>query len=507
MDTVNSFLTDQDQMIGGTETQVNIKRNGATKYSLGSIQGGTVGYGQVTTLDGPGGSNGYTISTFSCDPATQSGLAVSLVFPYPPNDQKEWRNGLLLNETTFTSAGIPVKSSRNTYSFVQQDQVQNIAVGYNTTNQTTCYASQFSNLACGTSVICYTNTNEEMEHNTATEVTYDPTGTDSVVVTKTFYYDYANDFSPVRDVMVDSKGDTVLNYTRRALELTDINNSIPLAALAITAIDTMQTHNMVGPTIEKEQYHDGTLVDKTLVNYQLNGNNIPLEANVMIQDNANPIETRLYLRKYDGNANLVEQAKSADLRHDYIYDYLSNYPIAECTGADSFAIAYTSFEADGTGNWVINSTIRDATSSLTGSQCYSLSNGSITKSGLIGTATYIVSYWSKTGASYTVTGSTSVLQGKTININGANWTYFEHTVTGVSSIAISGTGDIDELREYPKGALMMTYTYIPLVGMSGQCDVDNRVTYYFYDGYNRLRYIKDQDGNILKTIQYHYMNQ
>ncbi len=346
-----------------------------------------------------------------------------------------------------------------------------------------------------------------MEHATNTEVTYDATGTDSVVVAKTYYYDNAIDFSPTRDLMLDSKGDTVWNYTRRVLEESAINSSIPLTTAAIAAIDTMQNHNIVGPVIEKEQYHDGTLVDKILVNFGLNPGNIPLEANVMVQDNTNPIETRLYLQKYDVKGNLLEQAKSADLRHDYIYDYKSNYPIAECKGADSFDIAYTSFEADGSGNWVIGSGTRDNTSSLTGALSYNLSNGNISKSGLGSAVTYIVSYWSRTGASYTVSGATSTLQGKTININGASWTYFEHTVTGVTSITVSGSGDIDELREYPKGALMTTYTYTPLVGMSGQCDQDNRVSYYFYDGYNRMRYVKDQDGNILKTIQYHYMNQ
>jgi hypothetical protein len=390
---------------------------------------------------------------------------------------------------------------------VQQDQLQNVAIGYSTLSLTTCEEAQYSPQYCGTSTICYTNTNEEMEHLTSTEVSYDASGADSVVVTKTYYYDNSNDFSPTRDVMVDSKGDSVWDYTRRALEESTINSSISLTGAAIAAIDTMLNHNMVGPVIETEQYHDGTLVDKTLVNYGLSASNVPLQANVMLQDNTNPIETRLYLQKYDVKGNLVEQAKASDLRHDYIYDYLSNYPIAECKGADSFDIAYTSFEADGSGNWVIGSSLRNDTTSLTGGQCYNLVHGNITKSGLSSSATYIVSYWSKTGSSDSVSGTTSKLTGKTININGANWTYFEHTVTGVSTITISGSGCIDELREYPKGALMTTYTYAPLVGISAQCDVDNRVTYYFYDGYNRLRYIKDQDGNILKTIQYHYMNQ
>jgi YD repeat-containing protein len=121
--------------------------------------------------------------------------------------------------------------------------------------------------------------------------------------------------------------------------------------------------------------------------------------------------------------------------------------------------------------------------------------------------TYIVSYWSSTRSSYSVSGTTGTAQGKTISINGATWTYFEHTITGTTSLIISGSGDIDELRLYPSNAQMTTYTYNPLVGMTSQCDVDNRVSYYIYDALGRMKYIRDQDGNILKTIDYHYQGQ
>jgi len=51
---------------------------------------------------------------------------------------------------------------------------------------------------------------------------------------------------------------------------------------------------------------------------------------------------------------------------------------------------------------------------------------------------------------------------------------------------------------------MATYTYIPLAGMSSECDAANRVTYYEYDNLQRLVDTRDQDWNIIKTYQYHY---
>ena len=124
---------------------------------------------------------------------------------------------------------------------------------------------------------------------------------------------------------------------------------------------------------------------------------------------------------------------------------------------------------------------------------------------MVSANTYVVSYWTKNASALSITGTIAgyPIQGKTIK----GWTYFEHKVTGQITITVGGTGYIDELRLYPATAQMTTYTYSPLAGMTTSCDVDNNVTYYFYDGYRRLIRIKDQDGNIIKTMQYHYANQ
>jgi YD repeat-containing protein len=51
---------------------------------------------------------------------------------------------------------------------------------------------------------------------------------------------------------------------------------------------------------------------------------------------------------------------------------------------------------------------------------------------------------------------------------------------------------------------MTTYTYQPLIGLTSHCGTDNRIQYYEYDGLGRLQDIKDADGNIIKTFEYHY---
>lgn len=208
--------------------------------------------------------------------------------------------------------------------------------------------------------------------------------------------------------------------------------------------------------------------------------------------------------QYDQNSNMNVAAKAAGRNFSFIWDYKHSLPIAEVSNAGPSDIAYTSFEADGNGNWTLFSPARD-TGGVTGSNCYNLSNGSLSCSGLNSSTTYIASYWLRTsaGATASVSGSSSVVQGKTIN----GWTYYEMKFTGTTTPSVSGSGDIDELRVYPSTAQMKTYTYIPCLGVSSACDPDNHITYYQYDGFNRLHVVLDQDHNIIRTVQYHYQGE
>ena len=187
----------------------------------------------------------------------------------------------------------------------------------------------------------------------------------------------------------------------------------------------------------------------------------------------------------------------------YIWDYVNTEPIAKVTNATVDQIAYTSFEADGTGNWTVTSNVRDGTTAITGLKSYNLSNGYISAGGLISGNKYIVSYWSNNG-SYLISGGTVVT--KTGRSTGS-WIYYEHSVTMTSSsLTKTGSGNIDELRLYPLGSQMTSYTYQPTVGITTMNDPNSEITYYEYDGLSRLKNVKDYLGNIIKNYQYNYPN-
>jgi len=65
---------------------------------------------------------------------------------------------------------------------------------------------------------------------------------------------------------------------------------------------------------------------------------------------------------------------------------------------------------------------------------------------------------------------------------------------------------LDNLRTALPNAMVTTYTYKPLVGISTVTDQKgNKITYH-YDSFNHLEFVKDQDGNDLNKNEYHYKN-
>ncbi len=67
---------------------------------------------------------------------------------------------------------------------------------------------------------------------------------------------------------------------------------------------------------------------------------------------------------------------------------------------------------------------------------------------------------------------------------------------------------LDALRSLPElsKALITTYTYDPLIGVTSITDSTGYVIYYQYDNLNRLEFIKDAAGNIVQETQYNYKN-
>lgn len=58
----------------------------------------------------------------------------------------------------------------------------------------------------------------------------------------------------------------------------------------------------------------------------------------------------------------------------------------------------------------------------------------------------------------------------------------------------------------PANAMITTYTYSPLIGITSSTDPNNITTYYEYDSFGRLQSMKDHEENIVQQYEYHYQN-
>jgi hypothetical protein len=268
----------------------------------------------------------------------------------------------------------------------------------------------------------------------------------------------------------------------------------------------MIARNIISPVIEEKQFKNNVLLTtKTLTYLDWFSNSnlfVPQVVDLKIGSNSQTQKVQFYA--YDIYGNAQDLSKENDQRFCYIWDYKNNYPIAKIQNATLSNVAYTSFEADGKGGWTFYGLQFTDGSAPTGRKVYNLGTGSISKSGLSTSATYYVSYWSKSGQQ-TVSGSIAVTTLRTTG----SWSCFEHKIVNPSggSITISGSGIIDELRLYSEKAIMVTTTFDPLIGVTSQCATNNLISYYEYDEFDRLILIRDLNRNILKKVCYNYAGQ
>jgi YD repeat-containing protein len=475
---------------------------------LGSING--VGYSEVIKQDvsASGSNNGSTQTFFfnTQDKVSNCGITASQVAAALPatKDVSEPENGSIDSVMYFDNQNKLLKKIINTYT--------NVTGTYFYGARIFGYGAMIVTANCGNGTGYWYPLNltligfypifdfETLPYSTTTT---EYAGNDSLVTTQGFSYDNYNQlflalkYTPAHYEQDWFEYPYANRYYSDAISQTYLMNDHRFS-------EVVYRHKASGPYPWQESItstftkHYGVASNGAIVE-----NSLVLRKNLLVPT---ILPDSITYDTYDPTyANLL-QYTDKNMSNVLIWDYNGEYVIAEVKNAKQSNTAYTSFESNGNGNWTFTGTASNDPTSPTGNYSYNLSqtNGSITKSGLTSSSGYIVSYWSKTGTNFTVTGSSSVKQGKTITRNGASWTYFEHIITGINSTTISGTGNIDELRLYPSNALMRTYTYTPIIGMTSECDINNKVTYYNYDGFARLIDIRDQDGNIIKTMRYHY---
>jgi YD repeat-containing protein len=492
-----------------------IVRASSPQQTLASINGSPVIYSRVVErLTNNSQSNGRIDRYFtSYAPGSLSGYNV---FPFTPPSYVDWSYGQLEKEMIYDKNDVLVKSTENEYQttidpyYSNTDrllnftsvalgpvmhQVDNLSFDWSRITQTTYYASKTFTSAAGRKDIKKTTTTEYANGQSLTSVI-------------NYAYDIA--FNVKNTTTTNSLGETLEKISYYPYEYT--------SAVA----NAMKIQNMYAPEVAVENW-----ITKGTVKYLTGGyinqyiqnasgirkggiaafnSDVPVVAASVGSFNPGSFNRDINLFKnfisfsqYTAKGYSNEQSKVNDVKHAYLYGYNGNHVIAEAINAAVSEIAYTSFEEDGRGTWSYTGVPVSDNAALSGNKVYNLSTGTISKSGLTSGESYRVSYWSKTGAA-SISGTTAA-QGASRN----GWTYFEHIVAaGITSVSLSGTVIIDDLRLCPVGANMSTFTYQPLLGITTMCNSRNEFVYYDYDGLGRLKTIKDQDNKILKLYDYQF---
>jgi len=507
-----------------------LTRTSGSNISLNSeIQGNIVGYDQVAefTIDPVTGQDiGKTVYSYNNTPDFQiyyHGFRLPGMINFGNN-----LNGTLTSQIVYRNSNnsyFKVSETDNTYHTTNKVVYLNMKYAYIPNIGSIVTGCPNGNVPEFLACLYPSIQSEKILQDQSTEIVYDQFDPSKTTGTnKYFIYDNPAHYQVTRTSFLDSKNNNIITQLKYPQDYVSAGNTYSGNAI----IDSLIGRNMVSEVIEKrDSIYLGGSPTGYVKGAQLNLYK-PLSSNSMGLDKQYQLSLQAIANDFQGfsftnnvtsldaryrqmisfdsydNLNNVQQYTSTNLNPvSYIWDYKHIYPIAQVKNAVQADVAYTSFEADGTGNWSISGSGAGG-GGFTGNKSYALSSGSISKSGLTSGKKYVVSYWSTGGVNTLSGGTYTTTSGKSIN----GWTFYEHLITMSSgTLTITGGNYIDELRLYPSDAQMTTYTYNPLVGITGSCDVDNRASYYQYDSLGRLISVKDQDGNLIKTIQYYFTSQ
>lgn len=315
-----------------------------------------------------------------------------------------------------------------------------------------------------------------IKHDSSLFLQYD--GTNFVHVSSKFYYENTDHYQPTRIDKKDSKGilrTTNLSYPHE-LQINELSNP---------AWSNLITNNRITEPIEIRATYASNqpdFVQKTEYKGIPVGNNTVYVPDVIkLSSGTGPLEPRIRIHQYDNAGNITEISKESDMRTSYIWGYNQTFPIAVVQNALVSEIFHTSFEAGEEGGNSADNDSRTGIKSKTGGYSKLLT-------GLTPNKSYQLTYWQKNSGAW---GLFSLI----IDLNSTTTTY-----------TINLTGQVDEIRFHPVGALMTTYTYTPGLGITSVTDPNNQTTYYEYDAMGRLWLIRDSNKKIIKEHKYNYRN-
>jgi YD repeat-containing protein len=464
-----------------------------------------IGYKQVKVSYGETGENGSTVYKYTA--ADQQPDVGGTSFPFGPPESRDNRRGKMTDQIDFNSNGDTIKYVKYSYKIDTNKKKfgSNLTVGKWLTSRLSDWLVEDFRISD------YTSAQEWQYLDKQTETLYSAGG--RVKTETSFFYERPDNHVQLTRTETSTSDGSVLRNTFKYPQ--DYSANIELAN-----ITALRSQHIFTPVIESQSW----LVKSTgasLLSSQIADFNTQFykPSDIWLSEIANNIQslnnesitnskydhllsdTRFFNKRatfdYD-NGRVKLQANTNDVKKSYLWGYRNSQPIAEVVNAGTPDIAYTSFEDNSDGGWTMFGS--KVTNSFTGKRAYLVASGqSVTHSGLSNSKQYEVVFWAYMGANILVNG-----QAASTSLSSGSWTKCEAVVSSSTSVTVSGSGTIDELRICPLDAQMKTLTYDPFFGATTIADENGVPTFYVYDKFGRLRMVTDYQGNILKTHEYHY---
>ncbi|AYB34308.1 hypothetical protein [Chryseolinea soli] len=448
----------------------------SVRNSLG--EGSHVGYKEVVVTEDEAGSTGSNI--FKYVAADEEPDAGGQHFPFAPADSRDNRRGKLKEQVVLNAQGDTLQVTQNEYS--NRNEHRALAVNWKVGQYTIVPGVLDTELTANAFKIAdYYNQQEWSYLSRQTVKTYDGAN----ILEKVTEYNYDRPDHHVQLTSTESTGSdgastrTYLKYPTDYEYTTDTQ---------LAGHQALISNHVLNPVVEEQTWVDNYLVHAKATQFH---NTLFHPINIWLLESPKP-KSALNKEGAAGGkysyllsdssfvlkANLtyfggrLRQVTTPDATKSYQWDS-RNMPVAQAINTKYTDFLYNGFE-DGDGD----SADGDSKTGHKSKTNYTASLSNLTN------GTYRLTYWKKDNGVWT-------LQASTVDVTNNSYT-------------LNITGQVDDVRFYPKDAAMTTFTYDEMTGQTSQTNVANVVQYFDFDDFLRLSNMRDNDRNITKNYHYNY---